>query len=158
MKWLHVLCHTCAQSSLLPRGRTKQGERRGRACWKPPPRQFQPLLLSVQTRAGPLWPYICIKGWVTSPASGSVLFSTTSTFFIVHWWHVRNVMANSPRSLGPSFLPSLTPWETQRQFGSCSALKTHSDMDQPALHPNLLVSWTEFQGEERRFWHRRSSL
>lgn len=131
-----------AQSSLLPRGRTKQGE-------KASPRWFEPLLLSVQTRAGPLWPYM--EGWMTSPASGAVLFSTTSTFFIVHWWHVWNVMANSPRSLGPSFLPSLTPWETQQQqFGSCSALKTHSDMDQPVLHPNLSVSWTEFQEKTSR--------
>lgn len=56
---------------------------------------------------------------------------------------------NSPWSRAPSFLPSLAPWETQQQkqqFGSCSALKT--DMDQPALHPNLLVSWEEFQGGE----------
>lgn len=95
-----------------------------------------------------------IDAWMTSWAGGAAL---KSNFFIVHWWHVWNVMANSQWSLGPSFPPSLTTWDSQRQFGSCSALKTHSDMDQPALHPDLLVSSAaSFRVGEIRFWCRRS--
>lgn len=88
-----------AQSSLLPRekGSQKKKKKTLLKAW------FEPLLLSVQTRAGPLCPYM--EGWMTSPASGALLFSTTSTFFIVHWWHVWNVMANSPRSRAPPALP-----------------------------------------------------
>lgn len=40
---------------------------------------------------------------MTSPAGGAAL---KPNFFIVPWGHVWNVMANSPRSRGPSFPPS----------------------------------------------------
>lgn len=53
-------------------GRNKEGE--AVESLPPPssPLWFGPLLLSVQTRAGPLRPYM--EEWMTSPASGAVLF------------------------------------------------------------------------------------
>lgn len=64
-----------AQSALLSKGRTKREKEEEEKLSEPL------LFLGVQTRAGPLWPYM--EGWMTSPASGAVLFRTTSTFFIV---------------------------------------------------------------------------
>lgn len=61
---LKFMCYVipAAQSSLLPSGGTKQG---GRA-W------LEPLLLSVQTRAVPLWAIYGGVGDITSRRSGAV--------------------------------------------------------------------------------------
>lgn len=112
LKWLHVLCHLLAWSSLLPRGRPEQGEIRREKLLKASP----PLLPPVVWTPPPQCPNkgrasSAIYGGVddiTSQRSGAVL-AQLSPFFIVRSWHVRNVMANSLRSRAPPSFP-LWPW------------------------------------------------
>lgn len=103
---LKVLCYVipAAQSR-----ENKTGRKRRRTVWKPPP----PPQCPNKGRAS-----LAIYGGVDdiTRQSGAVPFSTTFTFFIVHWWHVWNVTANSPRSWAPPSLPLWPPWETQQQL------------------------------------------
>ena len=120
-----------------------------------PPLWFGPLLLSVQTRAGPLRPYM--EEWMTSPASGAQL--SPFFFFIVRWWHVWNVMANSLRSRAPPSLP-LWPWVSAAAAAAAAAwLLLHFKKKKkpvrygstcPASQPVGKLSGVEFRGST--FW------
>ena len=98
-----------AWSSLLPRGRPEQGEIRrekllkaspSTVVWTPPPQCPNKGRASSAIYGG--------VGDITRQRSGAVL-AQLSPFFIVRWWHVRNVMANSLWSRAPPSFP-LWPW------------------------------------------------
>ena len=59
---------------------------------------LEPLLLCVQTRAAPLY---ALYGRDDITRYCSSVGFTQHSHFIVHWWHVWNVMANSLWSGGP---------------------------------------------------------